>query len=218
MDISRVANIQTVNQTTLTKAAEQRTETKTSTLASEHTDSFIRSEAAFTPAYTKRSAQKQTSDNNLTQREDSEDKVGAIKENEGKSKAELMTEGVKHIIKAMFLKQGEILSGGVVPSIGANMYAEELLSQIRKLYGSNPEDENSIGYWQPEPTAERLEIFFNCVSIDGEKDTLLETAFKGAFNETEQLFGGRGRLPLESYETRELVKEYFNRTVKNENI
>ncbi len=214
MDISRIANIQTVNQTTLTKAAEQRTETKTSTLAAEHTDSFIKSEAAFTPAYTKRSGQKQNSDNNLTQRENSEDKVGAIKESEGRSKAELMTEGVKHIIRAMFLKQGEILSGGVVPSIGANMYAEELLSQLRNLYKSSPKDETSEAYWQPEPTAERLELFFNCVSIDGEKDTMLETAFHGAFKETEELFGGRGRLPLESYETRELVQEYFNGRTK----
>ena len=104
---------------------------KSTTMASEHTDAFIKSEAAFTPAYTKRSAQKQTSDNNLTQREDSEDKVGAVKQNEGQSRSELMTQGVQHIIRAMLVKQGEVLTGNV-PSVGAKLYAEELLAQIRR--------------------------------------------------------------------------------------
>ena len=54
-------------------------------------------------------------------------------------------------------------------------------------------------------------LFFNCVSIEGDKLELLDRSFRGAFNETEQLFGGRGRLPLESYETRQLVMDnYFN--------
>lgn len=208
MDISRMANIAAVNQTTLTKSSEQRTEHKTSTLASEHTDSFIKSQQAYTPAYTRKSAQKQNSDNNLLQRENSEDKVGAVKQSEGRPKAELMVEGVQHIIRAMFVKQGEVLSGNV-PSVGAKLYAEELLTQIRRLYGSSAEDETSPEYWQAEPTAERLMMFFECVSVDGDKTTLLDRAFNGAFKDTEALFGGRGRLPLESYETKALVQENF---------
>ncbi len=80
MDISRIADIGSVNQTTLTKTSTQRTETKTSTLATEHTDSFVKSEAAFTPAYTKKSAQKQTADNNLTHKENTEDMVAKVDE------------------------------------------------------------------------------------------------------------------------------------------
>ena len=210
MDISRMANVASVNQTNLTKSSEHRTMDKSSTLASEHTDSFIKSQKAFTPAYTKSSAKKQNSDNNLLQREDSEDKVGAIKQSEGKGKAELMVEGVQHIIRAMFVKQGEVLSGNV-PSVGAKLYAEELLGQLRKLYGNSEADENDPAYWQPEPTAERLILFFECVSIDDDKTTMLDRSFSGAFKETEELFGGRGRLPLESYETKALIQEkYFN--------
>ena len=210
MDISRMANVASVNQTNLTKSSEHRTMDKSSTLASEHTDSFIKSQKAFTPAYTKSSAKKQNSDNNLLQREDSEDKVGAIKQGEGKGKAELMVEGVQHIIRAMFVKQGEVLSGNV-PSVGAKLYAEELLGQLRKLYGNSEADENDPAYWQPEPTAERLILFFECVSIDDDKTTMLDRSFSGAFKETEELFGGRGRLPLESYETKALIQEkYFN--------
>ncbi|GEM_PF-463832 len=210
MDISRMANIASVNQTNLTKSSEHRTMDKSSTLASEHTDSFIKSQKAFTPAYTKSSAKKQNSDNNLLQREDSEDKVGAIKQGEGKGKAELMVEGVQHIIRAMFVKQGEVLSGNV-PSVGAKLYAEELLGQLRKLYGNSEADENDPAYWQPEPTAERLILFFECVSIDDDKTIMLDRSFSGAFKETEELFGGRGRLPLESYETKALIQEkYFN--------
>lgn len=210
MDISRMANIASVNQTNLTKSSEHRTMDKNSTLASEHTDSFIKSQKAFTPAYTKSSAKKQNSDNNLLQREDSEDKVGAIKQGEGKGKAELMVEGVQHIIRAMFVKQGEVLSGNV-PSVGAKLYAEELLGQLRKLYGNSETDENDPAYWQPEPTAERLMLFFECVSIDDDKTIMLDRSFSGAFKETEELFGGRGRLPLESYETKALIQEkYFN--------
>ena len=164
MDISRMADISSISRTTLTHSAEHRTQEKSSTLAADHTDAFIKSQAAFTPAYTKRSAQKQPSDNNLTQRENSEDKVGAVKQNEGEGRAELLTQGVQHIIRAMLVKQGEVLTGNV-PSVGAKLYAEELLDR----------------------------------------------SFRGAFNETEQLFGGRGRLPLESYETRQLVMDnYFN--------
>ena len=66
-------------------------------------------------------------------------------------------------------------------------------------------------YWTAENTADRMVLFFNCVSIEGDKQELLDRSFRGAFNETEQLFGGRGRLPLESYETRQLVMDnYFN--------
>lgn len=211
MDISRIADLGTVNQTTLTRSSEQRTETKTSTMASEHTDKFVKSSAMFTPAYTKKSAQKQASDNNLTQRENADTPVDKV-DTEGakKSSGELVTKGVSHIIRAMLVKQGEIISGSV-PSVGAKMYAEELLNQLRALYGNSPAEENSPEFWQPDETAARLLMFFDAVSIDGEKTPLLERSFLSAFNDTEQLFGGRGRLPLESYETKQLVLEsYFN--------
>lgn len=204
MDISRMANIGAVNQTTLTKSAEQRTETKTSSMASEHTDSFIKSQMAYTPAYTRNSAHKQNSDNNLTQRENSEDMVGNVKNGEGRTKIELMTEGIQHIIRAMLVKQGEVLSGSV-PSVGAKLYAEELLTQLRKLYGSTEDEESKPEYWQPEATADRMCMFFDCVSVEGDKMNLIERSFSNAFKETEALFGGRGRLPLESYETRALI-------------
>lgn len=211
MDISRIADLGTVNQTTLTRSSEQRTETKSSTMASEHTDKFVKSEAMFTPAYTKKSGQKQTSDNNLTQRENADTPVDKVDtEGEKKPTGELVTRGVSHIIRAMLVKQGEILSGSV-PSVGAKMYAEELLTQLRALYGNSPAEENSPEFWQPDETAARLLMFFDAVSIDGEKTPLLERSFLSAFNDTEQLFGGRGRLPLESYETKQLVLEsYFN--------
>lgn len=212
MDISRIADIGTISQTTLTKTSTQRTETKTSTLAAEHTDSFVKSEAAFTPAYTKKSAQKQTADNNLAHKENTEDMVAKVEEQgTPENRGELMTKGVSHIIRAMFVKQGEVLSGNV-PSVGAKMYAEELLSQLRQLYGNSAAEENSAEYWQPDETAARLLMFFDCVSIDGEDKTgLLERSFLSAFGDTEKLFGGRGRLPLESYETKQLVLDaYFN--------
>lgn len=205
MDIGRIADLPAVNQTNLTRSSEQRTETKSSTMASEHTDSFIKSQAAFTPAYTKRSAQKQASDNNLLQREDSENTLDKINENGRKNRSELMTEGVQHIIRAMFVKQGEVLSGNV-PSIGAQLYAEQLLTQIRSLYGNTAADENSAEYWQPVPTAERLKTFFEQVVVEGEnKDEVISRAFNAAFKSTEELFGGRGHLPLEAYETREII-------------
>ena len=218
MDISRMANISSVNQTTMTHSAEHRTQEKSSTLAADHTDAFIKSEAVFTPAYTKRSAQKQASDNNMTQREDSEDKVGAVKQSEGANRSELMVEGVQHIIRAMLVKQGEVLTGNI-PSIGAKLYSDELLSQIRRLYGNPAEAEDTPEYWSADNTADRLLLFFDCVSVDGDKFNLLERSFRGAFNDTERLFGGRGRLPLESYETRALVNEkYFSVHGNNGNI
>ena len=213
MDISRIADIGSVNQTNLTRSVEHRTENKTSTMASEHTDKFVKSEAMFNPAYTKKSAQKQASDNNLTQRENTESTIEKVdaegsKENHG----ELMTKGISHIIRAMLVKQGEILSGSV-PSIGAKMYAEELLGQLRALYGNSAAEENTPEYWQPDETAARMLMFFDAVSVDGEKHPLLERSFLSAFSETEQLFGGRGRLPLESYETKQLVLDSYFKVV-----
>lgn len=211
MDISRVANIGTVSQSTLTKPSDQRTEDKSSTLASEHTDSFIRKGTIYTPAYTKKSAQKQNAEQNLLQREDSEDAVGKIKEQESPESAKqtLVSRGVSHIIRAMFVKQGEVLSG-TVPSVGAEMYAEELLRQIRILYGNSAAEENTPEYWQPDETAARLLTFFDSVSIDApDRRLALEHAFTRAFNDTEQLFGGRGRLPLESYETKKMVMDSY---------
>ena len=210
MDISRMADIAAVNQTTLTKSSEHRTTQKSSTLASEHTDSFIKSQQAFTPAYTKASAQKQSSDNNLLQREDSENTVDKVNEN-GETQTERVGQGVRHIIRAMFVKQGEVLTGNV-PSVGAKLYAEELLSQLRQLYGNSEADENSEEYWQPEATAQRLITFCECVKVEGmDKQEMLSSSFAGAFSDTEQLFGGRGHLPLASYETKQLVLDgYFN--------
>lgn len=209
MDISRIADIGTVNQTTMTKSVAQRTETKTSTLAAEHTDSFVKSEAAFTPAYTKKSAQKQNSDNNLLQRENADRTVDEVDEQERPEHEVLMTKGISHIIRAMLVKQGEVLSGNV-PSVGAKMYAEELLSQLRQLYGNSAAEENTAEYWQPDETAARMLMFFDSVNIEeGNRMLVLERSFLGAFNDTEQLFGGRGRLPLESYETKQMVMESY---------
>lgn len=211
MDISRMADISSISRTTLTHSAEHRTQEKSSTLAADHTDAFIKSEAAFTPAYTKRSAQKQPSDNNLTQRENSEDKVGAVKQNDGAGRAELLTQGVQHIIRAMLVKQGEVLTGNV-PSVGAKLYAEELLGQIRQLYGNSAADENSPDYWTAEKHGRPYGAVFQLRLHRGRQaGASRPEASRGAFNETEQLFGGRGRLPLESYETRQLVMDnYFN--------
>ncbi len=213
MDISRMADIGSVSQTNLTRPAERRTEMKNTTLSAEHTDSFVKSQAAFVPAYTKKSAQKQNSDNNLLQRENTDSQLEKVEESGEKSasKGELMTKGISHIIRAMFVKQSEVLTGNV-PSVGAKMYAEELLSQLRQLYGNSSAEENTEEYWQPDETAARMLMFFDCVQVDNEdRNALLERSFMGAFNDTEQLFGGRGRLPLECYETKQMVMEsYFH--------
>lgn len=210
MDISRIADIGTINQVSQTRPADHRTENKTSSLASEHTDKFVKSEAAFSPAYTKKSAQKQNSDNNMTQREDSESTVDKVNAETAKgSLGARMTKGISHIIRAMLVKQGEVLSGNV-PSIGAKMYAEELLDQLRALYGNTPAEENTPAFWQPDETAARMLMFFDAVSVEGgDKHSMLESSFLSAFSETEQLFGGRGHLPLESYETKQLVLESY---------
>ncbi|HCD69343.1 MAG TPA: hypothetical protein DEQ68_01835 [Ruminococcaceae bacterium] len=212
MDISRMADISAVNQTNLTKTSERRTEMKSTTLTTEHTDSFVKSEAAYTPAYTKKSARKQGSDNNLTQKENAGEKeLERITDSEKQAPEELLTKGISHIIRAMFVKQGEVLTGSV-PSVGAKMYAEELLSQLRVMYGNSAAEENTPEYWQPDETASRLMMFFDSVSIDSEnRNGLLERSFISAFGDTEKLFGGRGRLPLESYETKQIIMEnYFS--------
>lgn len=210
MDISRMADISAINQTNLTKTSERRTEMKSTTLTTEHTDSFVKSEAAYTPAYTKKSARKQGSDNNLTQKENAGEKeLERITDSEKQAPEELLTKGVSHIIRAMFVKQGEVLSGSV-PSVGAKMYAEELLSQLRVMYGNSAAEENTPEYWQPDETASRLMMFFDSVSIDSEnRNGLLERSFISAFGDTEKLFGGRGRLPLESYETKQIIMENY---------
>lgn len=210
MDISRMADISAVNQTNLTKTSERRTEMKSTTLTTEHTDSFVKSEAAYTPAYTKKSARKQGSDNNLTQKENAGEKeLERITDSEKQAPEELLTKGVSHIIRAMFVKQGEVLSGSV-PSVGAKMYAEELLSQLRVMYGNSAAEENTPEYWQPDETASRLMMFFDSVNIDSEdRNGLLERSFISAFGDTEKLFGGRGRLPLESYETKQIIMENY---------
>lgn len=211
MDISRIADIGTVSQATLTKSSEQRTENKTSTLAAEHTDSFIRKGTVYTPAYTQKSAKKQNADQNLLQREVAEETLEKIKiqENPDASQQLLVSRGVSHIIRAMFVKQGEVLTG-TIPSVGAEMYAEELLKQLRALYGSTMAEENTTEYWQPDETAARLLMFFDSVNVEAaDRQAFLESAFTQAFNDTEQLFGGRGRLPLESYETKKLVMDAY---------
>lgn len=194
MNINKIADANAQNTSALQKNPEIEEGARAkSTLASDNTDKFVKSDLSYSPAYTKK----------LSSSEKSSQQIG----NEGiYADSTRKISQFKQLISAMLAKQNdeshqvEILD---IPS-------EEFLDTIS---GSSLVEEDSHGDnpWSSKNVAKRIIEFAKAVSGgDKSKISTLKDAFIKGFDEAEKIYGGKGKLADVSYDTYDEVMRMFD--------
>ena len=199
MEIAKVAEQAAINQTTIAKTNVQTTTEKTnSTLATDNADKYVKSDEIFTPAYTKKSAQKKDVEN-------SEVKFnGSV----AQTKADHLTSVVENLIAHQAEKHGA--KKNVIELSGA------LKDQLEEITGKKPEgiegtETETEDYWGAEATAMRIFEFAKSLSGDNVEfaDTLRDAFIKG-YGLAAKTYGGKDKLPGVCGETYDRVLELFD--------
>ena len=211
LSVGRVMEQSALTYATQPKSSEQISEKKTTTLAADSTDRFVRSGANFTPSYTKatvtdnRSGTANTStdpDSNAFAREENHREHEKVGENTGgtqyestpRTKTELMTEMVINSFRDQVNDVNKTAS----------------MKELEEILGNS--DGRDDDYWSAEKTAVRI-IEYARQLADGDVNIIpaLDLAFEQGLSVSEEMFGFRGKLPSVCYETAGLVRASFVR-------
>ena len=197
MEIAKVAEQAAITAQTAPKSTvETVTEKSKSTLATDNADKYVKSEETFTPAYTKKSAQKKEVDNS-----DKTEFTKTVAQTKADHLASVVDTQISHQASKYTYNTKQI------------ELSDELKSQIEEATGKKIEEENteSEDYWGAEATAKRIFDFAKSLAGDDSKyaDTLKEAFIKG-FGLAEKSYGGKDKLPKVCYETYDKVIDMFD--------
>ncbi|MGN0610189.1 MAG: hypothetical protein ACI4JI_00265 [Ruminiclostridium sp.] len=197
MEIAKVAEQAAVTAQTAPKSTvETVTEKTKSTLATDNADKYVKSEETFTPAYTKKSAQKKEVDNS-----DKTEFTKTVAQTKADHLASVVDTLISHQASKYTYNTKQI------------ELSDELKSQIEEATGKKIEEENteSEDYWGAEATAKRIFDFAKSLAGDDSKyaDTLKDAFIKG-FGLAEKSYGGKNKLPKVCYETYDKVIDMFD--------
>lgn len=210
MSVGRVAELSNMTAATAAKPAERATEEKTTTLASEHTDKFVKSEATFTPAYTKASVTDNRS-GNTSEQKPSDDKAAAMagkKEFTAKSSRQLKNESMKSMVSQLLTGQASVK--------GDKINIQSQLNEILSSFDIEPIKADSEDFWGAEKTAQRiLDFAKNLAGDDSDAFTTLKNAFQKGFDEAGGIWGDK--LPDVCQDTYDLVQKGFDEWEKELN-
>lgn len=201
MSVGRVAETSAMTAATAPKPAERVSEEKSTTLASDHTDKFVKSETGFTPAYTKATV----TDNRSNRKNDHTT-------DDSKSKTSGKTDSAKAASKSVRQMKNEGMKDIVAKLIGGQASGTKNTSSIDQLlrsYGLEPLKADSEDFWGAEKTANRILDFAKALAGDDEKAFgKMKAAVEKAFGECEGIWGGK--LPSVCYETKDLIAKGFD--------
>lgn len=201
MSVGRVAETSAMTAATAPKPAERVSEEKSTTLASEHTDKFVKSETGFTPAYTKATV----TDNRSNQKNDTTT-------DDSKSKAGEKTGSTKFTAKSVRQTKNEAMKDMVAKLIGGQASGTKTTSSIDQMlrsFGLQPLKADSEDFWGAEKTANRILDFAKSLAGDDEEAFgKMKAAVEKAFGECEGIWGGK--LPSVCYETKDLIAKGFD--------
>lgn len=199
MSVGRVAETSAMTAATAPKPAERVSEEKTTTLASDHTDKFVKSETGFTPAYTKATVtDNRSNQKNDTTADDSKSKK-TDKSNTAKSVLQTKNEAMKDIVAKLIGGQ----AGGSKNTVSSQ------INQMLRGYGLEPLKADSEDFWGAEKTANRILDFAKALAGDDEEAFgKMKAAVEKAFGECEGIWGGK--LPSVCYETKDLIAKGFD--------
>ena len=197
MEIAKVAEQAAITAQTAPKSTvETVTEKSKSTLATDNADKYVKSEETFTPAYTKKSAQKKEVGNS-----DKTEFTKTVAQTKADHLASVVDTLISHQASKYTYNTKQI------------ELSDELKSQIEEATGKKIEEENteSEDYWGAEATAKRIFDFAKSLAGDDSKyaDTLKEAFIKG-FGLAEKSYGGKDKLPKVCYETYDKVIDMFD--------
>lgn len=201
MEIAKVAEQAAVTAQTAPKTSVQTTAEKTnSTLAADNADKYVKSEETFTPAYTKKSAQKKEVDN--------------TDKSQFRTVAQSKADHLASVVETLISHQASNASTKNTKQIELS---DDLKSQIEEATGKKFESEevsdkeNNADYWGAEATAKRMFEFAKSLAGNDSKyaDTLKDAFIKG-FGLAEKAYGGKGKLPEVCYDTYDKVIDMFD--------
>lgn len=201
LSVGRVAEMSTVTSATAPKSSERVTEEKTTTLASDHTDKFVKSETGYTPAYTKATVTDNRSGSTNENAPKSETAEKTNGRHQAQSVRQMKNEGMKDVISKLL---GGLASGTPKATINSQ------LNSIFKSFGLETiEDDGTDDFWGAEATANRILDFAKALAGDDDKAfSTLKDAFEKGFGDSEKIWGGK--LPSVCYDTLSKVREGFD--------
>ncbi len=211
MSVGRVAELSNMTAATAVKPAERATEEKTTTLATEHTDKFVKSEAAFTPAYTKAAVTDNRS-GTTSEQKPSEDKTASANTDKMeftvKSNRQLKNESMKSMVSQLLTGQASVK--------GNKINVQSQLNEILSSFDIEPIEADSEDFWGAEKTAQRILDFAKSLAGD-DADALstLREAFEKGFGEAGGIWGDK--LPSVCQDTYDLVQKGFDEWEKELN-
>ncbi len=211
MSVGRVAELSNMTAATAVKPAERATEEKTTTLASEHTDKFVKSEATFTPAYTKATITDNRS-GTASEQKPSEDKTASANADKmeftAKSNRQLKNESMKSMVSQLLTGQASVK--------GDKVNIQSQLNEILSSFDIEPIEADSEDFWGAEKTAQRiLDFAKNLAGDDTGALSTLRDAFEKGFGEAGGIWGDK--LPDVCQDTYDLVQKGFDEWEKELN-
>lgn len=210
MSVGRVAELSNMTAATAAKPAERATEGKTTTLASEHTDKFVKSEATFTPAYTKATVTDNRS--GMASEQKPEDKTASANTDKmeftAKSNRQLKNESMKSMVSQLLTGQASVK--------GDKINIQSQLNEILSSFDIEPIKADSEDFWGAEKTAQRiLDFAKNLAGDDTDALSTLRKAFEKGFDEAGGIWGDK--LPEACQDTYDLVQKGFDEWEKELN-
>ncbi|MBQ3842760.1 MAG: hypothetical protein II820_08725 [Ruminiclostridium sp.] len=215
ISVGRVMEQSAQTYATQPKSSEQISEKKSSTLAADSTDNYVKSGASFTPAYTKATVTDNRS--GTTHNGTSPDSnAQAQLEKRRADEAEQKKIGNADVPKFANTLQAK---NDLMKDMVRNMFRGQVdnekktgpMKELDEILSSFGEEEHEADYWGAEKTANRiLDFAKELAGDDNEMFDTLKNAFETAFSDSEKLYGGNGKLPSVSYETYDRVQKGFD--------
>lgn len=220
MNIGKIAETSAMTAATAPKTTAQAAEKKDSTLAADNTDKFVKSDVAFTPAYTKATVTNNNS-NAISDGEETAKSTGK-KNTNGKTEEtapENKTAKTDNIYVGKNTKQlkNQLLQDMVSKLISGQATSKSnsffLEDELKKILSENSfeQTEEDADYWSADSVATRIYDFAR--SLAGDDSSMFDTlknAFEKGFGEAEGLFNSSKKLPDVCYETYDKVMEMFD--------
>ena len=197
MEIAKVAEQAAVTAQTAPKSSVQTaTEKAKSTLTADNADKYVKSEETFTPAYTKKSAQKKEVDN--------------TDKSQFRTVAQSKADHLASVVETLISHQAASTTNKNAKKIELS---DDLKSQIEEATGKkiDSEETETEDYWGAEATAKRMfEFAKNLAGNDSKYAEKLKDAFIKGFGLAEKAYGGKGKLPSVCYDTYDKVIDMFD--------
>lgn len=196
MNINKIADLPSYNQNTASKSKEVEASQKENTaIASDNNDKFVRSELAYTPAYTKDVKNKYQD-------------VGEVRNTVRYANEQI--NNFKRLIHSMLGKQNEGRKTTDLELLDIpSSEALDILSGTGLVDGI--EESNYDDPWSSTNVAKRIIDFAKAISNNDKSNiSTLKKAFQRGFSAAESVYGGKGKLADVSYETYDMVMAAFD--------